>query len=87
MKTLNTSLVVEAALAGLFAASFVVPAAAQDAAPKGGAAPAPAPTAAPAKKGVEPALVAAEKARAAALADGLSKWAAGIPSQGPGASK
>ena len=40
-----------------------------------------------AKKGVEPALVAAEKARAAALADGLSKWAAGIPSQGPGASK
>lgn len=36
MKTLNSSLVVEAALAGLFAAAFVMPAAAQDAAaPKG----------------------------------------------------
>jgi hypothetical protein len=32
MKTLNRSLVVEAALAGLFAAVFVMPAAAQDAA-------------------------------------------------------
>ena len=50
MKTLNKSLVVEAALAGLFAAAFVVPAAAQDAAPKGDAG-TPAPTkAAPAKK-------------------------------------
>jgi hypothetical protein len=36
MKTLSKSLVVEAALAGLFAAAFVMPAAAQDA-PKGGA--------------------------------------------------
>jgi hypothetical protein len=36
MKTLNTSFVVEAALAGLFAAAFVMPAAAQDA-PKGDA--------------------------------------------------
>ena len=35
MKTLNKSLVVEAALAALFAAAFVMPAAAQDAAPKG----------------------------------------------------
>jgi len=41
MKTLNKSLVVEAALAALFAAAFVVPAAAQDAAPKGGDQPAP----------------------------------------------
>lgn len=36
MKTLNSSFVVEAALAGLFAAAFVMPAAAQDA-PKGDA--------------------------------------------------
>ncbi|MDE2143543.1 MAG: hypothetical protein KGJ84_14140 [Elusimicrobia bacterium] len=36
MKTLNQSLVVEAALAGLFAAAFIMPAAAQDA-PKGDA--------------------------------------------------
>ena len=36
MKTLNKSLVIEAALAGLFAAAFVMPAAAQDA-PKGDA--------------------------------------------------
>jgi hypothetical protein len=36
MKTLNKSLVVEAALAGLFAAAFVMPAVAQDA-PKGDA--------------------------------------------------
>ena len=35
MKTLNKSLVVEAALGALFAAAFVMPAAAQDAAPKG----------------------------------------------------
>ena len=50
MKTLNKSLVVEAALAALFAAAFVMPAAAQDAAPKGdGTAPAPTKTA-PAKK-------------------------------------
>jgi len=34
MKTLNKSLVVEAALAALFAAAFVMPAAAQDATPK-----------------------------------------------------
>lgn len=45
MKTLNKSLVVEAALAALFAAAFVMPSVAQDAAPKGdGSAPAPAPT-------------------------------------------
>ena len=41
MKTLNKSLVVEAALAALFAAAFVMPAAAQDAAPKGGDQPMP----------------------------------------------
>ena len=52
MKTLDKSLVVEAALAALFAAAFVMPAAAQDAAPKGdGSAPAPAPVKkAPSKK-------------------------------------
>jgi len=44
MKTLNKSLVVEAAIAAMFAAALVVPAAAQDAAPKGGDQPAPAPT-------------------------------------------
>jgi hypothetical protein len=43
MKTLNKSLVVEAAIAAMFAAAFVVPAAAQDAAaPKTGEKPAPA---------------------------------------------
>ena len=54
MKTLNRSLVVEAALAGLFAAAFVLPSAAQDA-PKGDAgADKPAPTKkAPAKKHAE----------------------------------
>lgn len=42
MKTLNKSLVVEAAIAAMFAAAFVVPAAAQDAAaPKTGEKPAP----------------------------------------------
>jgi hypothetical protein len=41
MKTLNKSLVVEAALAAMFAAAFVVPAAARDAAPKGGDQPMP----------------------------------------------
>ena len=46
MKTLNKSLVVEAALAGLFAAAFVMPAVAQDA-PKGDA---PSDKPAPAKK-------------------------------------
>jgi hypothetical protein len=51
MKTLNKSFVVEAALAALFAAAFVLPAAAQDAAPTGGDQPAPAPVKkAPAKK-------------------------------------
>ena len=51
MKTLNKSLVVEAALAALFAAAFVMPSAAQDAAPTGGDQPAPAPVKkAPAKK-------------------------------------
>lgn len=44
MKTLNKSLVVEAAIAAMFAAAFVVPASAQDAAAKGGDQPAPAPT-------------------------------------------
>lgn len=54
MKTLNKSLVVEAAIAAMFAAAFVVPASAQDAAPKGGDQPAPAPTKkAPAKKHVK----------------------------------
>jgi hypothetical protein len=41
MKTLNKSLVVEAALAAMFAAAFVMPAAAQDSAPKGGDKPMP----------------------------------------------
>lgn len=41
MKTLNKSLVVEAALAAMFAAAFVMPAAAQGAAPKGGDQPMP----------------------------------------------
>ena len=41
MKTLNKSLVVEAALAAMFAVAFVMPAAAQDAAPKGGDKPMP----------------------------------------------
>jgi hypothetical protein len=51
MKTLNKSLVVEAALSALFAAAFIMPAAAQDAAPTGGDQPAPAPVKpAPAKK-------------------------------------
>ena len=52
MKTLNQSLVVEAALAAMFAAAFVMPAAAQDA-PKGdGSADKPMPTkAVPSKKG------------------------------------
>ena len=52
MTTLNKSFVVEAALAALFAASLVMPSAAQDATPAaGGTTPAPAPTKkAPAKK-------------------------------------
>ncbi|MFI5348935.1 MAG: hypothetical protein ACHQ2Z_05280 [Elusimicrobiota bacterium] len=41
MKTLNKSFVVEAALAALFAAAAVLPAVAQDAAPKGGDQPMP----------------------------------------------
>jgi hypothetical protein len=41
MKTLNKSFVVEAALAAMFAAAFVMPAVAQDAAPKGGDQPMP----------------------------------------------
>lgn len=55
MKTLNSSFVVEAALAGLFAAAFVMPAAAQDA-PKGDAGsdkPMPAKKAPAKKKGAE----------------------------------
>ena len=40
MNSLKKSLVVEAALAGLFAAAFVMPAAAQGEAPKGGSMPA-----------------------------------------------
>lgn len=51
MKTLKKTLVVEAALAGLFAAAAVMPVVAQDA-PKGGDKPAPAKKA-PAKKGAE----------------------------------
>ncbi len=57
MKTLNRSLVVEAALAGLFAAAFVMPAAAQDA-PKDGAG---SDKPAPAKKSKSHAKKSAEK--------------------------
>ena len=44
MKTLEKSFVVEAALAALFAAAFVMPAVAQDAAPTGGEPAKPVPT-------------------------------------------
>ena len=54
MKTLEKSFVVEAALAAMFAAAFVMPAAAQDAAPKGDGSTPPMPTKkAPSKKSAD----------------------------------